>query len=185
MHGTLMYDTDIETMVRCLTPNDEKLVSKGIASVRSRVTNVKPYLNGMTQAEMIKHLEVSMTDSVYELSVEEVEMLEERALKYATDAWIYLQQPPFKHRLKKRLPWGVCEVSFDVNYGVIENFKLQGDFFHKRDDLVKFEQQFVGKTYDYDTLKTILDEGLALSDFILDANHEDLKQLFKEALPKP
>lgn len=184
MHGTLMYDTDVETMVRALSPNDEKLISKGIASVRSRVTNIKAYLNGMTQAEMIRHLENDMTDTIYELSEDEVKMLNENAKKYDTYAWNYLQQPAFKNRLKKRMPWGVVEVSMDLNYGIIEAFKMQGDFFHKRDDLDVFENQFIGKSYDYQTISHILRKGLKISDYILDATVEDLDLLFKEALPK-
>ena len=57
IHGTYMYDVNVETMIRSITPSNEKLVSKGIDSVRSRVVNLKDHLNGITQDELINHLE--------------------------------------------------------------------------------------------------------------------------------
>ena len=45
VHGTLMYDVDIETLTKALNPSSIKLQSKGIASVRIRVANLKEYLS--------------------------------------------------------------------------------------------------------------------------------------------
>jgi len=44
-HGSLLYDTDLDELTRVLIPNVEKLRPKGIASIRSRVTNIKPYID--------------------------------------------------------------------------------------------------------------------------------------------
>ena len=41
VHGTLLFDTDFNEMERAITPSKEKLDSKGIKSVRQRVTNLK------------------------------------------------------------------------------------------------------------------------------------------------
>jgi len=43
-HGSLLYDTDLETLTDVLIANPAKLQPKGIASIRSRVTNIKPYI---------------------------------------------------------------------------------------------------------------------------------------------
>ena len=34
VHGTMLYDTDMANMVGAITPSNEKLVSKGVESVR-------------------------------------------------------------------------------------------------------------------------------------------------------
>ena len=42
-HGTIMFDSDINEVVNALKVKD-KIESKGIKSIRSRVTNIKPFL---------------------------------------------------------------------------------------------------------------------------------------------
>jgi len=44
-HGSLLFDTNMDTLTEVLIPHDEKLIPKGIRSIRSRVTNIKPYIN--------------------------------------------------------------------------------------------------------------------------------------------
>ena len=44
IHGTLMYDVDIDTLTQVLATPGSKLSAAGISSVRSRVANLKEYL---------------------------------------------------------------------------------------------------------------------------------------------
>ena len=44
-HGTILFDADLEEVTKALKPRKEKFESKGIKSVRSRVTNIKPYVS--------------------------------------------------------------------------------------------------------------------------------------------
>ena len=43
VHSTMLYDTDMEHMLHAITPNKEKLESKGIKSVRQRITLLKDH----------------------------------------------------------------------------------------------------------------------------------------------
>ncbi len=43
-HGTIMFDSDINEVVNALKVKKDKIESKGIKSIRSRVTNIKPFL---------------------------------------------------------------------------------------------------------------------------------------------
>lgn len=40
VHGTMLFNTDMENLVRSITPSNEKLISKGVESVRQHVTNL-------------------------------------------------------------------------------------------------------------------------------------------------
>ena len=178
MHGTLLYDCDIETMVRSITPADEKLISKGVESVRSRVVNLKPYLKGLTQAEVIKHLNETLTNQEYELTNNDIHKINQLAKKYQRPEWIYYQQPPFEQKIKQRFPWGLAEISLNINYGVIESMKIQGDFFDLK-DLKEFEELFEGINYDYSLLEEILMKN-DLSEYILGASSTDVLVVLKE-----
>ncbi|MDN6220988.1 MAG: hypothetical protein L0J26_12255 [Lactococcus lactis] len=42
--GTLLLDADYKTLEQVLTPNKKKLAAKGVKSVQSRITALRPYL---------------------------------------------------------------------------------------------------------------------------------------------
>ena len=180
MHGTFLYDCDLETMVRAITPSDEKLVSKGIDSVRSRVTNLKPYLRGLTQEQLIKHFENTLTYQTYELSPEEVKTIKEMAKKYESKDWIYKKQPAYTKILKKRIPGGLFEIKLDLEEGIIKNLAIQGDFFDTK-PLLPFEEQFKDQPYDKKSIESILSKN-RIEDYVLDAKTEDFKALIIEGI---
>lgn len=180
MHGTFLYDCDLETMVRAISPSDEKLVSKGIDSVRSRVTNLKPYLNGLTQEQLIKHFENTLTNQTYTLSEQEVEMIHEMSLKYQSKTWIYKKQPAYTKVLKKRIPGGLFEIKLDLDEGVIKNMAIQGDFFDTK-PLSEFEDQFKHIPYEKQALEKIFETNI-ISEYILDADQEAFKSLLYEGI---
>ena len=45
VHGTMLFDTDMENMVRSITPPGDKLQSNGVDSVRRRVALLKDYVD--------------------------------------------------------------------------------------------------------------------------------------------
>lgn len=180
MHGTFLYDCDLETMVRAITPSDEKLVSKGIDSVRSRVTNLKPYLNGLSQEQLIKHFENTLTNQTYTLSEQEVEIIHELSKKYMTMDWIYKKQPAYTKVLKKRMSGGLFEVKLDLNEGVIKKLYIQGDFFDK-EHIQPFEDLFNDLPYDKANVNRILDQH-QIENYILDAKTDEFRALLFEGI---
>ena len=92
-HGSLLYDTDIDILSSVLIPNDDKLLPKGIASIRSRVTNIRPYMNidftveefkEMLKDELLKDVEYS----TYQLSTDDLSMVNNiYNEKYGNESW--------------------------------------------------------------------------------------------------
>lgn len=180
MHGTFLYNCDLERMVRSISPSDEKLISKGINSVRSRVTNMKPFLNGMTQKELIDHFNEFITDEVYELSDKEIDEINEMAKKYRDKEYIYSKQPLHTKILKERISGGLFELHVKIQKGIIERLSIKGDFFDLN-PIDRFEVNFEGLKYNQDEIKKVL-EQVEISNFILDANNEEFLRLLSKGI---
>ena len=54
IHGTLMYDVDLETLTKVLDTPESKMRAKGIESVKSRVANLKDYLPGFGSLDEVQ-----------------------------------------------------------------------------------------------------------------------------------
>ena len=175
MHGTFLYDCDLETMVRAISPSDEKLISKGIESVRSRVTNMKPFLNGRSQKELIKHFENYITTDVYELTEDDIEKIQALSLKFQDKSYIYRQQPAHTKVLKQRIPGGLFELVLNIQQGKIQKLQIQGDFFDIN-PLDTFEVKFDGIDYTSEAIENIL-KDINIKDYVLDADNESFKAL--------
>lgn len=175
IHGTFLYDCDLETMVRAITPSDEKLVSKGIQSVSSRVTNMKPYLNGMSQQSLIKHFENTMTNQTYELTEKDIKIIHKMAEKYASPSWIYQKQPPYTKQLKKRISGGLFDIQLDLHDGYIRSMHIQGDFFDIK-DLNEFEKAFENEIYTKENITSLLNK-YDISTYILDIDRKAFLEL--------
>lgn len=147
MHGTLLYDCDIDTMVRCITPDNKKLISKGIQSVSQRVTNLKQFLKGMSQKELTNYLDNYLTDKQYTLTSDETVKVEKMSEKYSSKEWIFGEQPQYDKKLKQKFGWGNLEILLSLDRGTIKNIILKGDFFHKKDNLSELLNNFVKIPY--------------------------------------
>ena len=140
-HGTIMFDSDINEVVNALKVRPDKIQSKGIKSIRSRVTNVKPFLpkdkQDMTtkdfrQAILLKIFGVASEDQVktYELTEADWQKINEIADEYYRNwDWNYGKSPDFDIERRHRFPIGSIEVRLKVQAGKITDAKIYGDFF--------------------------------------------------------
>lgn len=131
-HGTILINIDGEKIARYLSVSREKLASKGVASVRSRVTGLHLLSPDVTVASMKQALEEACSKE-YGLPItlandkiieQEAAMLRER---YASDAWLYGSKTAFTYSFEKRFSWGGVEVSLKVDKGIIQEAKVYTD----------------------------------------------------------
>lgn len=130
-HGSLLFDTDIDELVRSTTPKEYKITSKSIKSVRDRVTNIREHLSSdMDGGEFRRRLISSMTDSEYIITPEdERHIIAFAAEKFADPAIIYAAAPAFEAEKTLHLPGGNLVIGFTVKNGRIESAGISGDFF--------------------------------------------------------
>ncbi|SHG74390.1 lipoate--protein ligase [Ornithinibacillus halophilus] len=165
-HGTLMLDSEIENVVKALKVKKEKIESKGIKSIRSRVANISEFLDEKIPMEefkerILKH--VFKVDDVkdvprYELTEEDWKNIhkisEERYQKWE---WNYGKSPAFNFQETKKFPGGLVDVRLDVNKGLIENCKIYGDFFGLG-EIVDLEKQLIGVRHSKEAIEEALED---------------------------
>ena len=135
-HGTLLFDSDLDILESVLHVDTGKVMSKGIASVRSRVTNIKNYLPEGTIEDVHAFwqalLEAISEDTELIHFQPTPEMLAEiKALqesKYQSWDWNFGRAPAFEYNNSKRLPGGKLEIHVNVKKGIIQDIKITGDF---------------------------------------------------------
>ena len=171
LHGTLLYKTDIEQLVRTITPDNEKLISKGIESVRQRVINVGDYMS-LGREELMRHLENSIANERVAFDEVEWKLVKEIEPEYLSDEWMWGNNPPYTFRNRQRFAWGLIEVRIDVKADIIKSIEFNGDFFTHQ-DLQPLYDAFVGISFQLEAVREVLDRE-AIEDYILGAKLEDV-----------
>lgn len=174
LHGTILFDVDIENLVKAITPSDEKLISKGIASVRQRVTNIRDRLS-VDKPGMIDFMSHHLCDETMTLTpaqISEVHRLEKR---YAAKDWIYGKNPPFTLIRKKKYPAGNIELRLDIKDGKIHGVQWCGDYFTLQ-SLDELTTLLIEKPYDKTLLNDVL-KNIDVSQFIFRFTNEELLDL--------
>jgi lipoate-protein ligase A len=137
-HGTLMLDSEIENVVSALNVRKEKIESKGIKSIRSRVANISEYLEEKITMQEFKELILRYVFDVedvtdvprYELTEEDWKNIHKiSGERYQKWDWNYGKSPDFNIQESHKFDAGFVDVRLDVKKGIIENCKIYGDFF--------------------------------------------------------
>ncbi|MGI6404780.1 MAG: lipoate--protein ligase [Oscillospiraceae bacterium] len=132
-HGTLLFDSDLQMLQKVLRVDHAKFQSKGASSVRSRVTNIKPFLPETVSLSDFwqQLLDVFGREGLEKRSLGEDDLARIRQLrdeKYRTWDWNYGQAPAFQYCNTQRYPGGKIQILFNITHGLIHSCKIQGDF---------------------------------------------------------
>ena len=169
IHGTLMYDVDLDTLQHVLDTPASKMKAKGISSVRSHVANLKEYL---PQFKSLDELQAKLSEilsggdgpllaqgSGYpNQDVIDAEVRRIAAEKFATWEFIYGHSHEADFNYKKKLPCGTVEASLRIDRGIITALTFSGDFLFDEpsEDLAK---KLIGLRYDKATLSAAIEKA--------------------------
>jgi len=177
-HCSLLYDTDLDILTNVLNVDYEKIQSKAIRSVRSRVTNVKDHLNTYTTLtdfqNIIKHNFIRQYNAFErELSGNEPELINNiYKSKYSNDEWTFGKSPNFSLNCSKRFPGGKIDIFLDINDGIILSCAIHGDFLGTS-PIHELEDIMCGVSFNLNALSGRLDE-INLKLYIGDITKEQL-----------
>lgn len=134
-HGTLLFNSNLDDVVQALNVKMDKIESKGIKSVRSRVANISELLS---ESITIHDFKERITNSIFkeyeslplyiltDSEWEKVHKLSEQ--KYRTWEWNFGRSPEFNIQKVNRFEFGQIDVRIFVKDGEIQEIKFYGDF---------------------------------------------------------
>ena len=175
LHNSLLFDTQLDHLSNALTPAKEKLQSKGVASVRQRVTNVATY----TQLDILAFMDYVRQEmcgtEVLELTEEDMKEVAEIEKELSSDDFVYGKNPKYSLIRKHRFEGvGTLEAHIELKNNIIGSINMVGDYFllgdidHDFLSLLKgceFTREAVEERLENIDLSTII-RGLKLRQFL-------------------
>ena len=129
VHGTMLYDTNMENMVGSISPNNEKLISKGVESVRQRVALLKDYTN-LSLDEFKAFVVQQLCNETRTLTEQDIMAIEDLEKEYLTHEFIYGHNPRYSIIRKHRLEGvGEFEIRIELKNEIIKQINIMGDYF--------------------------------------------------------
>ena len=181
VHGTLMYNVNVDVLTKVLNPSNTKLQSKGIASVRSRVANLCEYLPNIPDIQTFsKQLEEILShhyqDTEYQLSEEDlanIQLLTDQ--KFATWEWNYGRSPKATLTHSARLACGTVEIHLTLAENRISSCRFGGDFLGNL-PATDLESALIEVIYDTENIEKRL-SSFTISDYFDGVTVEELIKL--------
>lgn len=179
-HGTLLFSSDLDVLDSLLNVDAEKLKSKAVRSVRSRVANISDSLDfSCSLTDFILSIKRMLTEeySATEVRVPdnaEIQLIRERN---SSDEWIFNEKEylsVYNIKVKNRFDFGTVECNIKLKGDYISDIRITGDFFEKR-PIEELEERLIGKSI----TSTHLD-NCNVSDYILGMSNSDFLQLLKD-----
>ena len=171
VHGTMLYDTCMENMVGAITPSDEKLVSKGVKSVRQHIALLKDHID-LSIDEFKAFVRRNLCDREIVLNADGIAEIEEIEREYLTDEFIYGNNPRYSLVRKARIEGvGELELRMEVKNDVIKAVNLVGDFFLVGDLDTQVLRWLKGAKLTRESLENTLPERL--DDVVRNLKRED------------
>jgi len=137
-HGTLLFDSDLEALSAVLRVEGEKLRSKAVRSVRSRVTNIRPYLaKDCDVRAFIEQLGAGLCQicDATPMTLPENGEIEKLYRRNRSEEWIFPERAlvsQYELVSKQRYPFGTVELYLDMKNEVVQSLRVRGDFFGTR-----------------------------------------------------
>ena len=182
VHGTMLYDTNMEHMVGSITPNNEKLLSKGVESVRQHITLLKDHLD-ITIEDFKAFVRQHLCDREMMLDEEAVRKIEEIEQEYLTDSFIYGNNPRYTLVRKGRIEnVGELEIRMELRNHIIKEANIMGDYFLVGD----IDNRILKPLHNVELSEEAVTNALPekLDDIILNLQKEDFVRLITNQVDK-
>ena len=186
MHnGTLLFDSDLSVVTQALCVDPAKIQAKGLKSVRSRVTNIRPHLRedfplSVFRAKLLENILRETPGEEYRFNKTDLAAIETlRRERYNTWEWNFGTSPDCTLLRRRRFEGcGTVEARLFIEHGLIASLQFLGDFF-SADEPEELAAHFVGLRPEREAYAAAL-EGVDVSRYFLGLDREALLVLLSE-----
>jgi lipoate-protein ligase A len=164
-HGTLLFDTDLEQLEKALTKPEFQIDSKGVKSVRSKVTNITQYVSSDMEVSQFKQkltlLIMEKESADYYLPTQkDLDAIQKLSInKYQSWDWNYGNSPPSTLKNSMEIDDRQLTIFLELESGRIKTCRIDGDYF-KHGDGENLERRILNIRFQYDEVLTILKASL-------------------------
>ena len=159
VHGTMLFDSDFDELVKAITPSEAKIKSKGVESVRQHVTNVRPYFEKagaewqrkLADIRLYKKYLISEFCGIKDkngrlkaidevvLTPAQIAEIEKIERTYLDPAFLEGRNHAYSVSHKGKID-GVGEISvdFDIDLGKIVKCNVSGDYFSVKEGISEY-----------------------------------------------
>lgn len=159
-HGTILFSADTSELASCLNPSKIKMQSKGIKSVRARITNVVEHLQAKMSVEEFKQgLKAQFLKDCdnYELTQKDISEIKKLVdEKYSKYEWNIGRSPIGANDFTAKFDFGILTLRFNTEQGLIKDAQIFGDFFEKK-SVKDFADKLNGIKFTKTQIKSALD----------------------------
>jgi lipoate-protein ligase A len=138
-HGTILINSDLSKLSEYLQPSKEKIISKGIDSVKSRVINLHSVKREIT-VDKVNLSIFNCFEQLYGKTANSHKFTENMATdhllgatfapiykKYSSWSWTYGESPAFDVSYEQRFSWGEIQIGLNLKNGYIHKVKIYSD----------------------------------------------------------
>ena len=183
-HGTVLLQVDTDRMSEYLNVSMDKLRSKSVDSVKSRVENLVSYVPDIT-VEQMKQALIRAFEQVYQKKAEPFSKeslndaeIEKAREKFSSWEWKYGRKIPFQYEINQRFSWGNIMIRLNVNGGKIQEAAAYSDL-RDTEFTAKLEQALCGVPHRQKDMREAV-EGITCENPLQEAVKADIKGCFKE-----
>lgn len=152
-HGTLMVNVNLQDLSKYLSVSKEKLKSKGVNSVKSRVINLSSLSEDITICTLKEKLYEAFGEvygyvpkKIDENSINK-ELLNKKIEKFKSWDWKYGRKINFQYEVKNRFDWGDILLQFNVENGKIHEIEIYSDAMNQ-DFIIKLRELLTDVVFD-------------------------------------
>ena len=178
-HGTLLFCANMNDLSKALTVNPLKIQSKGIKSVKARVTNIASHINENISVEqfmerLFEYTAKNDTDGhIYELTAKDIAAIEKlKEEKYAAWSWNFGENPSYSFKKSAKYTAGIIEIGMNIENEHIKDISIKGDFFASG-EIDGLEKILCGLPHKEEDIRNVL-KGIDLTPYIGGITEDEL-----------